>query len=241
MRKVVIGDIHGDGANLDTLLELTGATVVGVKDPNVEVTQIGDFVHLGHGEKEADFFRRWFSYIDIHIIGNHEYPVMNPSCWFQGWHHRCQETEELVRESLSEWKLAHSIGDWLITHAGLTPGWYDEEFSDRDGAFEIAEAINNTPPKAAVIGAVGRARGGMHQEGGILWCDYYNELIPSMVDRHPCKQIVGHTPDREKNVAFWPDKEDPFIIKVDVGAKLSGNVCAVYTDNEGETWTPVVV
>jgi hypothetical protein len=92
-------------------------------------------------------------------------------------------------------KIAHSSQGWFFSHAGIVERQIPY-------AFTVEEVINKVLPDVwlnfrnityrqnALISAVGVARGGQDNVGGLLWLDYYNEFNASP---NIGKQVFGHS------------------------------------------------
>jgi hypothetical protein len=243
MTCIVVGDLHGDYEGCRRLLRQEG--VIDETDqrvPGWHVVQVGDFIHGGHHENERDLTMvkrmHWF---DVILLGNHDVPHVHRGRDFIEFH-GMTPLDSRVTDVLRDCPVAHAIGDWLITHAGLDPrlalsqgvppnageaaAFLNERFLDRLGGRQ----------QNPLFDAIGARRGGIGGAGGIFWHDWRDlswnrgghwELFP-------VHQIVGHTPRPEG----FEQSPDGRYWCVDAGAALSGMVSALISE-DGETWRGV--
>lgn len=100
--------------------------------------------------------------------------------------------------------MATTVGDFLVTHAGVTGAWASEhlEASACASAAAVANALNamferGTNEELAALYSAGPARGGTGVPSP-LWADLselYQDPLPGIA------QIVGHTP--VESIEFW--------------------------------------
>lgn len=158
--------------------------------------------------------------IDGMLIGNHEFPYLDPSNSFSGFHWRPEihhKIQSLMAEDLIGPALLHD--EILISHAGVSKHFIAvEEQNNARYQYEMLEDRWNAKQfDFGHFSAVGWARGGRNKVGGILWCDFEQEFVPT---KFP--QIVGHTPKyvRQKGNALCIDvgakdqNTEPFILEL---------------------------
>lgn len=91
-------------------------------------------------------------------------------------------------------ELAVVLDDWLLSHAGIHPDFWNAALPAAEALVELKQQWND------VIGNLfenedhrlleaGQARGGTLPAGGPIWCDWDEEFV----DGHPYRQLVGHT------------------------------------------------
>ena len=210
MINVVIGDIHARIEALRLLLADIGIISITSEDPMTDTRnegfrlhQLGDALSLGYGEIEANFYRYFWHIVnddDVICIGNHELPVMWPN-WtmdFSGWESRDVEAEQMVKERWHQERLvaASSVGDWLLTHAGLIPR-YQHEYRDAGASMrEVAEDLHTKLLCSIHDNARGRHGGEIEGQddhmGGIFWVRPDGHM--NMDREIHFKQMFGHTP-----------------------------------------------
>lgn len=178
-RTFVIGDVHGHNPELIELL-LKANIEPGQED--VEIVQLGDLGHFGEDSTERDYLcygiaQAWGMKV---LWGNHDMACLMPDVHgFRGFKMPPSATLALMAQVAP--KFAHAAHGFLITHAGLHP-----KFLVRGETVESLADRLNVSFGSHVINAIGRARGGFHNEGGILWRDDREGLA-----RIP--QVYGHT------------------------------------------------
>jgi Calcineurin-like phosphoesterase len=244
LTRVVIGDIHGDVVGLGALLQAIGVIDADARrQEGFWVVQLGDLLHMGHGEMVRDRDTALFSngLFDVQLVGNHEL-----------WHAYglevgrfagidddvYPETREMVRSWIDDDQLlaACELDGWLVSHAGVHSCYASGLPRDPSAA---ADRINerfrrrlSVRRPVALFDAIGYDRGGSSEHGGIFWEDF--ELL-ARNEANPWRQIVGHTPQRHVRCV------DGRMWCVDVGAALSGCVPALVKQGVEGEWEPVVV
>ncbi len=231
MNIIVIGDIHNHWVEAEEVASLY--------DKTHQVIFVGDyFDDFGDTAIDAEQTARWLKESlnkpnRIHLMGNHDinYSYLN----YKTDHHghpqniyNCSGYDMKKDDAISrvmteqDWdkiKFAHYENGFWFSHAGFHPNWFEHPIKGMDN-----EAILEKLAKATedylnrtwneTIGAVGRCRGGMQKNGGILWLDDHREatLISNF------KQVYGHTPTMGK-IGIWddPDFKNAVNINVDCG------------------------
>lgn len=186
-QTIVVGDIHGRTEIVEEVLKWDVPTVF-----------VGDYV---------DSFTRsikdqiWcllevMTAIEtrddvVGLLGNHELSYIEPGQQCSGFKAATSahllHMESRMRRVLKEY---HWVGDYLITHAGISNHTVPVEYRDR-GVEGIKEFLED-PSFHHTKYTVGRARGGFSKFPGPFWCDWWDEFEP--IDGVP--QIVGHSSKR---------------------------------------------
>ncbi len=145
----------------------------------------------------------------IHLFGNHDVHYAFP---YRGW--KCSGydqwkdfivTDNVTRATWDKLKWYHVLdGTWLLSHAGLHKSHVPEAIRElHTNRLEFIAAIEQyldveivegfrkaAKNEASWVFGAGRSRGGMHNVGGIIWCDFAHEFHPVT----GLNQIFGHTP-----------------------------------------------
>ncbi len=251
--RVVVGDVHSDVHGLRALLSNVGILDgSGKRQRGFYVVQLGDLIHGGHGESVRDRLTleevlegRWFDEV---LCGNHElfHAFKVPAGRFAGM---TKPTDRKVGALLQQLHrhggltAASAIDGWLVTHAGLhpfherqiTPG---RSWSAADLAafictgFEVR--VRDRVPRD-LFDAIGGSRsdGQDQRVGGIFWVDASEMQTATPPSSVP--QIFGHSPQGRA-----PRMLRPNMWCADVGAGLSGLVCALVKRNAEDAWVPIV-
>ena len=261
MKTIVIGDLHGDYRGLRAILRATGAVGEdGARVADTRIIQIGDLIHGGRPELPArsgvDDDRCAIEALlvcDSILLGNHELPLVFPEAGFPAFAGMGRLAEATFRALRDAWhagrlRAATAHEGWLLTHAGLhhrrrraavLPGDAAEVAFRLGLAFSRRVESGQADP---LFDAIGPARGGRSDVGGIFWCDW-SELAACYDQGPGVSQIVGHTPGIAPTLkARGGDHASPVgtLWCVDVGAALSGFVAALVQDESGTAWRPVV-
>jgi hypothetical protein len=247
-RRVIVGDTHGDHANLRRLLVAAGVIGDdGGKLSGVWCCHVGDVIHAGHGVQAADTacLELALRACDCLVLGNHETPYTHRIGGFAGMNERL-ECAPLLERSMRDgrWTPATSVDGYLVVHGGLHPILARHLDGPRsEDAAQFAAALRAAFERRVAGGApdplfdaIGRAHGGSDDRGGIFWCDWGELMRADRKHRSPVRQIVGHTPrrrvQRTADGRFWC---------VDLGAALSGSLGGLVRDPGDDDWHPVRV
>jgi len=96
---------------------------------------------------------------------------------------------------LENFKIAHRSQGWIFSHAGIVNRQIPYGFTVDQVIDEVLPDVwlnfrNVAYRQNALISAVGVARGGQDNTGGLLWLDYYNEFHASP---DIGRQVFGHS------------------------------------------------
>lgn len=181
MSTICVGDLHGKIEVAEEMLQ----------EKNKNIIFMGDFLD--------SFDRNRHDQLDLLIMvldavksrpevsslmGNHElsYLEMQYRCSGHSWQLDGNLTEEIkqdMRDNLSLWVEDEGF---FLSHAGMSRKWIPEKW--RDDIFGYLEEVS-----LPTIYQIGQSRGGYHNVGGLLWCDYHADFQPL----HELKQVFGHT------------------------------------------------
>lgn len=146
----------------------------------------------------------------IGLIGNHEMSYLSPTRRCSGWSTEVQAYVSDVRDRmLKTLHLFASVYGVLITHAGVSNNFlhnvtdtallYNDHAKTFNAICGVLDRLSDND-----LNSVGYSRGGTHDCGGPLWCDW-TEFEPI----NGIRQVFGHTEYRH-NV-------DPAILVTDDG------------------------
>lgn len=156
--------------------------------------------------------------IDGMIMGNHEIPYVDSRNFFSGFSDN-PDVRERIHELMDNDVIGSALifDKTLITHAG-----YSAQFclpdDDANSVFQrLEDHWQNRDFSYSPFFSVGWTRGGRDRIGGIFWCDFEQEFIPTSFP-----QIMGHTPRcvRQKGNALCIDvgakdqNTEPFILEL---------------------------
>lgn len=197
---LVIPDVHMRTAVVDEILTaLAGryAHVVFLGDyfdrpPNLR----GEAVSADEAKVLVEWLRASLAQPSrTHLVGNHDLSYLSPSretvCSGSNAATRDAIVQGLKPADLSQFKVATQIGPWLVSHAGFQPPYVE----DRDAptlvcaANEALSSLFQPGGRFPGLLACGIVRGGDHRHGGVTWCDWDDEFLPTA----GLNQVVGHT------------------------------------------------
>lgn len=215
---VILGDIGGQTASLYNVLNELNVDSNTLKLPDdVVVIQVGDMVrmHPAFYEKNTRMVElvdtltsvnknRW-----IQIMGNHESGALG-GAWCSHW---AQKDECITNEAIAHlhdlWQdgrfyLAAGLIDedeeYLITHAGLSHGYWQERLGKERELAKVVTSLNAFATKPfeefTIPGHLGRADCADQRNADVLWADAVPELYTSwkVAQRQsPFIQIHGHS------------------------------------------------
>jgi hypothetical protein len=226
LRTVALGDLHGDLDAFRTLLTRAGLLEGDSwRGGRTILVQLGDVIDRGPESVATYEFlaalqgraRKGKGRV-IRLLGNHEVALL------EGYYGLTDISDpaplaERIRRDVLEGKVqaAFAHAGWLYTHAGVHVNLLQRLRGELSAAlngkarFSLPRLAShlNAKLKDAVerndfshpIFAVGRARGGESQTGGIFWADYDDELrSPRRAPRF--HQVFGHTPEGMKGARF---------------------------------------
>jgi hypothetical protein len=205
VRVAVIGDIGGHLAELRAEIRRLGAAADGTLPPDLTVVQVGDLIHRGPDSNGVIQLVDWYLRNQpeqwIQLIGNHEIIYLRSPMFT--WPDRLRRrSSRTLRRWWREGRAVVAVAlptaeeSFLVTHAGVTAGFWKDVLDSPGTAEDAAQRINELA--AARDGAVFRAGcvldGRVNPLAGPLWADSTAELVPSWIDtRMPFSQIHGHT------------------------------------------------
>jgi len=208
----VIGDIGGQldifeqalrsvGVNTETMVIPEGVTVIQLGD----VIRMHDSPHLDNIAVLAlvDNLRRTNPEQYIQLWGNHEYGALH---WhLPGTHWRVEEDHRnALTDAMQDWldtgctDIAVAVGETLVTHAGLTHGYW-EQIGSPSTAAEAAAVLNGL--SGELITTKARAPYGYilnrytaEPDTNVLWAEAATETYPSWISgaEMPFNQVHGH-------------------------------------------------
>lgn len=246
-RVAVIGDVGGHLDELTSELSRLGADPRTRQLPeDLTVIQVGDLVHRGpNSEGVVALVDRYLSASPgqwIQLAGNHEAQYLREPVF--DWP---QRLDDHARSALRAWwstgrmRIAVALRarneggrfeDVLITHAGLTEGFWRDVLGSSSSAARAADAINSLAGQHDdVLFAAGQmlGKGRPNLSAGPVWAAAATELVPSWVEARspmPFSQIHGHS-----TVVDWPRRQ----------VRCSAEVAAAVTIDEQSTQSIVAL
>lgn len=239
-RTIVLGDLHGSLAAFRAILTRAGV----LEDDSWRggrtiLVQLGDVIDRGPDSIATYEFladlqlraRKGKGRV-VRLLGNHELALLEGYFDFADFPDPAALAERLRADVLEgRVEAAYAHAGWLFTHAGLhynllvklraemtvgegkprrfTPTRLAAELNRRLRAG--VEAGDYSDP----IFAVGEARGGAHDTGGIFWADFEHEMdTPRRAPRF--HQVFGHTPEGYVGAKFRRT-DDGRRINIDIG------------------------
>jgi hypothetical protein len=203
MDTIVVGDLHGNYEIVDQVVSLPYKVVFigdyldswtrSVEDQVLTLLKI-----LNAVEHESERVTA--------LYGNHEISYMHPHMRCAGWNMAVDTHLITLYSKMFNLLVPYTwVGDFLVTHAGISKNRIAKD--SKEGVEQYL--LENTDSD---MNAVGRARGGVQECGGMFWCDWYQEFEP--LDSVP--QIVGHSAYRatkEPKLPGWPGEKEGILKK----------------------------
>ncbi|SOD70500.1 calcineurin-like phosphoesterase family protein [Jatrophihabitans sp. GAS493] len=237
-RVAVVGDIGGQLDELRGELQRLGADPSTGRLPDeLTVVQVGDLIHRGpDSEGVLALVDRYLTEQPgqwIQLVGNHEAQyISEPS--FEWGEQISDDGAGMLLDWWSERRMRPAIAlhadgaDWLITHAGLTEGFWAGVLHSPATAREAASAINALSGlRQQVLFSSGQMLGGgpPNLSAGPIWAAEGAELIASWLAGGvplPFSQIHGHS-----SVVNWRRSE--LECTLEVGAVVTVDPEAAHT------------
>lgn len=233
-RVAVIGDVAGHLDELVSELGRLGADPVSGRLPaDLVVIQVGDLVH--RGPDSAGVVALVDRYLTeqpeqwLQLVGNHEAQYLREPA-FEWPEQLPDEAAETLRRWWEDGRLRVAAAlvtraeSFLITHAGLTAGFWRAVLDAPPDARQAALALNALPRgRRDVVFRAGELLGRRRDQGaGPLWAVASTELVPSWQhSTMPFSQVHGHT-----SVYDWAKRRfadgpasTPAVTQVDEDAK----------------------
>lgn len=247
MKRIVVGDVHGNEPRFMELMDKleVPASVADRQEKGIEVIQLGDFLNLGYGQLEVDFYEACRMYVDIVLIGNHELPEVAPNpqrVRFLGYEGRDMDAAKLYMDDFDNGRVhgcAYAVGDWLITHAGVSKSRLGDFIDIERPARVIADELNVRFSNWVNKGEPEMGDFSIFEDqGSIFWCRGLNYEYIDNNFHNPLKQIIGHTPQVQAGTPQSYVCESGRFFIIDIGAKVSldNGIAALVTEDDGETW-----
>lgn len=204
-RVAVIGDLAGHLAELARELDRLGASD-GVLPDDLVVVQVGDLIHRGPDSDGVialvDHYLRTQPDRWRQLVGNHEAQYLHEPAF--DWP---EHISDAAADTLNDWWQARVMTpavavrsgdeDFLITHAGLTAGFWEQALDRPADAALAAKALNSfAGSHDRVLFAAGQMLGGgkPNLAAGPVWAAAATELVPSWTGTElPFSQVHGHS------------------------------------------------
>ncbi len=208
-RVAVIGDLAGHLDELRAELRRLGADPATDELPgDLIVVQVGDLIHRGPDSAGVvalvDQYLREQPAHWVQLAGNHEAQYLRIPAF--DWP---EQLDDSAAATLRRWwdsgvmKIAAAVRaggeEWLISHAGLTEGFWREALDAPATAAEAARAVNSfIGTHEAVLFHAGEMLGGGRPDftAGPVWAAAGTELLPSWLRTGrpmPFSQVHGHS------------------------------------------------
>ncbi|MGI8459732.1 MAG: metallophosphoesterase [Propionibacteriaceae bacterium] len=205
-RVAVIGDVAGHLDELRTELVRLGADAVTLElPPGLLVIQVGDLIH--RGPDSTGVVRLVDRYLSdqpaqwVQLVGNHEAQYLRQPAF--DWP---EKLPTQTAATLQHWwahgqlRAAAAISApterFLVTHAGLTRGFWTDVLDRFTDPAKVAAALNSLiGTHEDVLFSAGQMLGGRRPDrlAGPVWASAGTELLPSWFGHPlPFSQVHGH-------------------------------------------------
>lgn len=229
MDTFVVPDLHGRSYLAQGLLEQAGIIDPDgnrIDEKTVRVVQLGDLANCVAGDREIDLalLGRADEWFDVVLVGNHELPYLGGPAFGGFW-----QSDVSAAVHAIDWQPALAIGETLLTHAGVVPDLLTGDVeSAADAANELASAWTAERGRSFYFAMIGRARGGLHQFGGVTWSDAHEPRDSRF------SQVHGHTPD-PSGPSIRHATNGRFSVNLDVGGHGPvRRIVGLWLDEAGE-------
>lgn len=222
-RVAIIGDLAGHLDELRAELRVLGADRAATLPDDLVVVQVGDLVHRGPDSDGVvalvDRYLREQPGQWVQLAGNHEGQYVRDPVfdWPEriGW-----QAQDTVRSwwatgAMRVGAAVHTEGeDFVVTHAGLTEGFWRRALDAPTRAVDAVRALNSFVGRHDdVLFAAGQMLGGGEPNltAGPMWAASGTEVVPSWLGTPlPFSQVHGHS-----SVVDWRRRElrgDPALL-----------------------------
>lgn len=194
MTTVILGDIHGSRR---------WEEAVDASDPWDQVIFVGDYFDdftISGTEQLTNFkeilaFKRERPTEVTLLVGNHDFhylPAAAGTDRYSGYQPKLAGAiREVLLDAAKDMTIATQVGDYLITHAGVSTKWLEEQKVEMGvvGPVESLQQVWAARPKAFKFYPGDHSDYGAHPRQGPLW------VRPQVLTDYMAfpRQIVGHT------------------------------------------------
>lgn len=229
---LIVPDVHGNLGMAAGLLRQAGALDEDgnrINQAELRTVQLGDLCNCTSRSLLDDYrcldrAEEWF---DHYLAGNHEHPYFGGPAFYGFYRDAALGRRLRGLQERGRLAAAFAVDDILVTHAGLGVEWDLLGDSAEEAASWLNETWRIEPGRAGVFRKIGRARGGSHETGGILWADWSEPKSSSL------RQIVGHSVGGEVRHVEFPET-DRWAICLDLGGGKSGDRLAGALVRDGD-------
>jgi hypothetical protein len=214
MRVAIVGDIGGHLQPLRAELVRLGADSATFELPSeLVIVQVGDLVHRGPDSEGVialvDRYLREQPTQWVQLVGNHEAQYLREPAF-----HWPEQVDDDAAAALVSWwqsgsmRAAASVStgteQFLVTHGGLTEGFWRAALDAPASAADAARALNSfIGTHDDVLFSFGQMLGGgdPNYSAGPVWASAAGEVIPSWLHANrplPFSLVHGHS-----SVANW--------------------------------------
>ncbi|GAB3888183.1 metallophosphoesterase [Spirosoma agri] len=200
--------------NILTVSDLHGRTVWREADFNAydQIIFLGDYTD-GYGADDETIYANLLSIIELKqqqpdkfvlLVGNHDAQYLHyPNYRCSGFRPRAQPELSTLFETYADYfQIAHQIGAYLFSHAGVTNKWLARLLAKTDrnpvsitSGYALADLLNSVHKRPVqtqrILFEVGPRRGGYDPFSGPIWADQSESKVDYLLGFH---QTVGHTP-----------------------------------------------
>jgi hypothetical protein len=221
-RVAVIGDVAGHLDELRGELRRLGAHPDSGRLPDdLTVIQVGDLVHRGPDSEGVIALVGHYLTVQpgqwVQLVGNHEAQYLREPAFH--WPERLSsDSVERLRSWWAHGQLRAAVAvrtpaeDFLVTHAGLTAGYWDDILGGLSDVTQVAAALNSfIGTHEAVLFHAGQMLGGGKEDrtAGPVWAAAATELLPSWLGTElPFSQVHGHSSVYDWEGQFFRATED---------------------------------
>jgi len=156
------------------------------------------------------------------LLGNHDIQYIHPKYRCSGFRPEAYfDFRDIFEENRHLFKAATMHGDYLFSHAGVTQRFWNvcvkELIHINKGLYDYTDPEKTIADHINFLYEIhfeplfyaGPARGGISSYPGIFWADK-RELVANPLKG--VSQVVGHTPQKQKDIIALPDGHALFFI-----------------------------
>lgn len=201
-KYIVIGDIHGRGSWVATEKYIKEGYKIIFLGDYMDTQDDIDILSIHMNFLEIIRFKEDYPNDIILLVGNHDYSYLNPTGQCSGYRHQTQnfvnKNEELFLNNL---KVLHRDGEFLFSHAGVSPVYLDEN----NLTLEDLEKMKCDDDNLRFVWKGFRTNSyGDNYYQTPIWIR--PESLIHSTKEFPYKQVVGHTPCQSDSVYHYENK-----------------------------------
>jgi len=212
MKTLILGDIHGRNIWKDIIESEEGLDHIIFMGDYFDSFDIPGIDQL-HNFKEILRFKEETDIKVTMLIGNHDHHYLIPNEQYSGFQPSMEwNFVDVLKKNLHHLQIAYQHGNFIFTHAGISPIWLDKHISgwSKSTAVDLINELYEFQPEKFNFSTLEYDAYGNSRFQGPLWIRERALMKSNKGDDGFKKnyiQIVGHTPHEDIFKSFEASKK----------------------------------